>query len=73
MDRVRIVDMVFSPQDYRVRIDLIGHPTACLQKSHEIAQSVLGDDSWLIKSIDGKHVGDLPSDFNMKVVAERRI
>ena len=65
--------MVYSPQNHRVRIDLTGHPTACLAKAHEVAQSVLGDDSWLIKSIDGKHVGDLPSDFNMKVVAERRI
>ena len=62
-----IIDMAYSPQDKRLRIDLTGNPVDSMQRAGAIAAAVIGDLGWRVESIDGRWHKVL-GDFVTKIV-----
>lgn len=73
--RPELIDVNYAPQDGRIRIDIIGTPGDCIDKAKQVCDAMINPGNWVFVSIEGRRQSGatLPSDFAMKIVAERML
>jgi len=70
---MNITDMVYSPQDWRLRLDVEGSPINALVDATKIADAVLGA-QYVVVSIDAKLApGDDHDTMTMKIVFQKLV